>query len=246
MPQFERPGVSLRYEEYRPSSPVSDVPILLIAPGGMRSTVEFWEHAPWNPIDHLGDRYRLVAMDQRNAGRSVADVHATDGWSSWTADQLALLDHLGVGEFAVLGMCIGGAYTASLLATAPQRVRAAVTLQPIGRDGNQELFDGMVDDWAAEIAGDHPEATDADWAGLRANLFGGGGVLFSVPDDALARFATPWLVLMGGDDAHPESASRRVAELAPGATLVERWKAPEHVEAGRAAVDAFLDEHLRG
>ncbi|MDQ4118252.1 MAG: alpha/beta hydrolase [Actinomycetota bacterium] len=244
MPQLERPGVSLYYEEHGPSSPVSGVPILLIAPGGMRSTVEFWENAPWNPVEHLSDRYRVIAMDQRNAGRSVADVHGSDGWSDWTADHLALLDHLGVDTVAVLGMCIGGSYTASLLATAPQRIRAAVTLQPIGRDGNQERFDGMVDDWAAEIAADHPEATDADWAGLRRNLFGGGGVLFSVPDEALTRFTTPWLVLMGGDEAHPESASRRVAELAPGVTLVERWKAPEHVEAGKRAVDAFLAEHL--
>ena len=244
MPQLERPGVSLYYEDHGPSSPVSDVPILLIAPGGMRSTVGFWEHAPWNPVEHLADRYRVIAMDQRNAGRSVADVHGTDGWSSWTADQLALMDHLGVGTFGVLGMCIGGSYIASLLATAPQRIRAAVTLQPIGRDGNQERFDGMFDDWAAEIAGDHPEATDADWAGMKANLFGGGGVLFSVPDEALARFTTPWLVLMGGDEAHPESASRRAAELAPGVTLVERWKAPEYVEAGRAAVDEFLASHL--
>lgn len=244
MPQFERPGVSLYYEDHGPASPVSGIPILLIAPGGMRSTVGFWENAPWNPVEHLSDRYRVIAMDQRNAGRSVADVHGTDGWSSWTSDQLALLDHLGVDTFAVLGMCIGGSYTASLLATAPQRIRAAVTLQPIGRDGNQERFDGMVDDWAAEIGPDHPEATDADWAGLRKNLFGGGGVLFSVPDEALARFTTPWLVLMGGDEAHPESASRRLAELAPGVTLVERWKAPEHVEAGKRDVDAFLAEHL--
>ena len=244
MPTFQRPGVTLRYADHRPSSPVSDVPVLLIAPGGMRSAIEFWDRAPWNPVEHLGVRYRVIAMDQRNAGESVADVHATDGWSTCTADQLALLDHLGVDEFAVLGMCIGGSYIASLLATAPQRVRAAVTLQPIGRDGNQDRFFEMFDGWAAEIADDHPEATDADWAGMKENFYGGGGFLFSVPDEALARVTTPWLVLMGGDEFHPESASRRLAELAPGATLVERWKEPEHLDAGKRAVDAFLAEHL--
>lgn len=242
---FERPGATLYYEDHRPSGePVSDVPILLIAPGGMRSAVSFWEHAPWNPVEHLADRYRVVAMDQRNAGDSVADVHGTDGWSTWTADQLALLDHLGIDSFAVLGMCIGGSYIANLLVTAPDRVRAAVTLQPIGRDGNQDRFYEMFDAWAGEIADRHPEATAQDWASLKENFYGGGGILFSVPDEALARIATPWLVLMGGDEFHPESASRRVAELAPGATLVERWKAPEYVEAGRAAVDGFLAEQL--
>ncbi len=239
MPIFERPGVSIRYEERG-----SGFPILLIAPGGMRSAIDFWENAPWNPIEHLGDRYRVIAMDQRNAGESVADIHGSDGWPTYTTDQLALLDHLEVGEFAVLGMCIGGSYTANLLATAPQRVRAAVTLQPIGRHDNQERFHEMFDQWAETRREEHPEVTERDWAGFRANMYDGGGMLFSVPDAALARFTTPWLVLMGGDLFHPEPVSRRLVELAPGATLVERWKEGEHVEEGRSAVDAFLAEHL--
>ncbi|MBW0103091.1 alpha/beta fold hydrolase [Pseudonocardia sp. KRD291] len=239
MPTFERPGVTIRYEEQGSGSPV-----LLIAPGGMRSAIDFWEQAPWNPIEHLSDRYRVIAMDQRNAGGSVADIHGTDGWPTYTTDQLALLDHLDVGEFAVLGMCIGGSFTASLLATAPQRVRAAVTLQPIGRHENQERFHEMFDQWAQTQRENHADVPEADWTEFRANMYDGGGMLFSVPDEALARITTPWLVLMGGDRFHPEPVSRRLAELAPGARLVERWKEPEHVEAGRAAVDEFLAEHL--
>lgn len=239
MSTFERPGVTIRYEVSG-----GGFPILLIAPGGMRSAIDFWDHAPWSPIEYLSDRYRVIAMDQRNAGDSVADVHADHGWPTYTTDQLALLDHLDVGEFAVLGMCIGGSHTASLIATAPQRVRAAVTLQPIGRAGNQGRFEEMFDHWADGIRGDHPEATERDWTGFRANMYDGGGVLFSVPDEALAGTSTPWLVLMGDDEFHPEVASRRLVELAPGATLVERWKQPEHVEAGKEAVDAFLAERL--
>ena len=238
MSSFERPGVTLHYEEHG-----SGFPILLIAPGGMRSAIPAWDKAPWNPVEHLADRYRVVAMDQRNAGASVGEVHGTDGWSTYTADQLALLDHLGIDEFAVLGMCIGGSFIANLLATAPERVRAAVTLQPIGREGNQHRFEEMFDGWRDELA-DHPEASDEDWASFRANMYGGGGMLFSVPDEALARFTTPWLVLMGGDEFHPESVSRRLADLAPGSELVERWKGEEHIRAGKAAVDTFLAEHL--
>jgi pimeloyl-ACP methyl ester carboxylesterase len=239
MATFERPGLTLHYEERG-----SGFPILLIAPGGMRSTIEAWGNAPWDPVAHLSDRYRVIAMDQRNAGGSAGEVHGTDGWSTYTADQLALLDHLGVDEFAVLGMCIGGSYIASLLATAPERVRAAVALQPIGRDGNQQMFEEKFDEWRAGIEADHPEASDDDWAAFRANMYAGGGMLYSVPDEALARFTTPWLVLMGGDPFHPEQVSRRLVELAPGAELVERWKADEHVPAGKAAVDGFLTKHL--
>lgn len=239
MPTHRRPGVVLNYTDRG-----SGFPVLLIAPGGMRSEMSAWQNAPWNPVEHLADRYRVIAMDQRNAGGSTAEVHGTDGWSSYTGDQLALLDDLGVEEFAVLGMCIGGSYIASLLATAPHRVRAAVALQPIGRADNQHLFEQKFDDWRAGIEDDHPEASEQDWARFRANMYGGGGILYSVPDEALARFTTPWQVLMGGDEFHPETVSRRLVELAPGAQLVERWKADEHVAGGRAAVDAFLAEHL--
>ncbi|MFP5019227.1 alpha/beta fold hydrolase [Pseudonocardia phyllosphaerae] len=240
MPTFSRPGVSISYTDHG-----EGFPILLIAPGGMRSAASFWEKAPWDPRTHLVERgYRVIAMDQRNAGESTAEVHASDGWPVYTADQLALLDHLGVTEFAVFGMCIGGGYTASLLVTAPERIRAAVTLQPTGRENNQHRFEEMFDGWRDEIADDHPEASAETWDSFRHNMFAGGGILFSVPDEALARIATPWLVLMGGDEFHPEAVSRTLTEVAPGAQLVERWKADEYVADGRAAVDDFLATHL--
>ncbi|WP_226354385.1 alpha/beta fold hydrolase [Pseudonocardia sp. ICBG601] len=239
MPSFERPGVTLHYEEHG-----TGFPVLLLAPGGMNSTIAAWGNAPWDPVAHLAQRYRVIAMDQRNAGSSVAEVHGSDGWDTYTADQLALLDHLGVSECAVLGMCIGGAYIANLLVTAPQRVRAAVALQPIGRADNQHLFEKSFDSWRAGIEADHPEVPDDDWAAFRTNMWGGGGMLYSVPDEALAHVATPWLVLMGIDAFHPEPVSRRLAGLAPGAELVEQWKVEPHVDDGRAAVDRFLAAHL--
>jgi hypothetical protein len=50
-------------------------------------------------------------------------------------------------------------------------------------------------------------------------------------------------VLLGNDLYHPASCSRRLAELAPGAELIEQWKEPEHNASARAAVDAFLAAH---
>ena len=41
MPVFERAGVSLYYEEYG-----SGYPLLLFAPGGMRSSIDFWRQQP--------------------------------------------------------------------------------------------------------------------------------------------------------------------------------------------------------
>ena len=97
-------------------------------------------------------------MDQRNTGTSFAPVHAADGWASYAADQIALMDHLGIERFSVVGMCIGGAFIMELIAEVPERITAAVAMQPIGLDGNREAFRAIFDDWRNHIAGEHPEA----------------------------------------------------------------------------------------
>jgi len=238
MTMFERGDTRIHYEEHG-----SGFPVLLIAPGGMRSVIEAWQLAPWNPIDQLSSSYRVIAMDQRNAGRSTAPVGASDGWATYTADQLALLDHLGIDRFHVLGMCIGGSYIVNLLRTAPERVSSAVALQPIGLDGNREAFTELFDGWAAEIAVDHPEASAADWAGFRNGMYGGDDVVFSASAAEIAAFDTPILVLMGDDRYHPQSASAMLAATAPRAALVEKWKEPDDQPAARVAVEAFLAEN---
>ena len=74
MPVFERAGVSLYYEEYG-----SGYPLLLFAPGGMRSSIDFWRRSPFDPTAELAQDFRVIAMDQRNAGRSRAPISAADG-----------------------------------------------------------------------------------------------------------------------------------------------------------------------
>lgn len=242
MPTLEQGPVTLHYETWGQGPP-----ILLLAPGGLKaSRRETWASAPWNPIDVLADRYLLVGMDQRNTGTSYAPITADDGWGSYAADQLALMDHLDLDRFGVIGMCIGGAFIVRLLADAPERVVAAVAQQPIGNVDNRAEFRGIFEGWREEIGADHPEATDADWEGLWANLFGGDDLLWSVPDGAVADLDTPLLVLQGDDVYHPKQASRTLAEEAPDARLVERWKDPDDQPAARAAVDEFLAVHLGG
>lgn len=238
MAMFEQGDVSLYYEEHG-----SGFPVLLLAPGGMRSAVSFWAGTPWNPIEQLSPTYRVIAMDQRNAGGSRAPVTASDGWATYTGDQLALLDHLGVDRFHVIGMCIGGPYIMGLATAAPERVASAVAFQPIGLDDNRHAFYDMFDSWAADVAGQHPEASEADWAAFRESMYGGDDMLFNVTDDEVAACTTPMLVLLGDDLYHPESTSRRLVELAPRASLLERWKDPADRPAAQEAVAAFLAQH---
>lgn len=239
MPTFDLDSLKLYFET---SGDPDGAPVLLLAPGGMRSTLQRWPQViPWDPIAHLRT-YRVIAMDQRNAGQSVAPVSADDGWDTYTRDQIALLDHLGVEQVHLVGMCIGGPFIMGLIRHAPDRVRSAVMFQPIGLDNNRHTFYQLFDNWAKEIGANHPEAGPADWAAFRHNMFGG-DFLFNASRDAVASCQTPFLLFQGQDIYHPPSISDAFAELAPTVEYVTAWKAPEHREAVDHRIQTFLDAH---
>lgn len=218
----------------------SGFPVLALAPGGMRSTGDFWTKVPWNPVEQLADRFTVITMDQRNAGSSRAPVTGAETWATYTADQLAVLDELGVERCHVVGMCIGGPFILGLLHQHPERFDRAVILQSIGLDDNRDAFFEMFDQWRAEIGPEHPEADDAAWARYREAMYGGSDPLFSVPESALSAVANAVLVLCGNDQFHPESASELIASRVPGARFVRDWKDPEHLPSAAVTIADFL------
>jgi len=234
MPELVRNGVSLHYEEHG-----EGFPLLAFAPGGMRASIEFWGKQLWHPIAALSSSFRVIAFDQRNAGRSRAPVHATDGWDTYLTDHLALLDHLGVERCHVIGGCIGCAYALKLMEADPGRVVSAVLQNPIGLHDNRAAFWAMFDGWAQEIAASAPNMSEDDWRTFRANMYGGDFV-YSVSRDFVRGCETPMLVLCGDDLYHPTPISREIVALAPNAELCEGWKQriPETIEQVRAFLEA--------
>jgi len=238
MAVFERGRISLYYETHG-----DGFPILLFAPGGMRSAASFWARSPWNPIEALSSRFRVIAMDQRNAGRSRAPIGERDGWRDYTDDHVALLDHLRVDRCHLLGGCIGGSYCLGFIARAPERVASAVLQQPIGlSDANRQAFYEMFDGWARDLGAKDPSILAETWTRFRETMYGGDFV-FSATREAVAKIDTPMLVLMGNDLYHPEETSREIARLAPRAELIERWKDAESIPATVAHVTEFLTRH---
>ncbi len=61
MTDFARGDVHLHYDDHG-----SGFPVLLIARGGMRSEAGYWSNTPWNPIEQLAPRHRVIAMDPRD------------------------------------------------------------------------------------------------------------------------------------------------------------------------------------
>jgi pimeloyl-ACP methyl ester carboxylesterase len=237
VPFFERDDTRIHYEIHGDGPPV-----LALAPGGMQSSIPIWSGVSYNAIERLAPNYQVIAMDQRNAGQSTAPITGEDGWRDYTADQVALLDHLGVERFHAAGMCIGGSFIMGLAEAVPERLASAVMLQTIGYDDNRETFFELFNSWANGVRSAHPSVTEDDWAKFRTTMFGG-GFLFNVGEDVVANCHIPLLILMGEDVYHPETTSRRVAELALNATLIERWKEGPYAVAAGAAIDEFLATH---
>ncbi len=123
MPNFDHHGAHIYYEGVpaRISDPdlrarrsaIGDCPI----PGATLAQ-------PINPTKSRAAEYRVIccAMDQRNAGqKSRAPITAHDGWDAYTADHVALLDHLRIDKCHLYGQCIGGSFIINMLKHHPER-----------------------------------------------------------------------------------------------------------------------------
>ena len=133
MPSFEHNGARIYYEEYG-----QGFPLLTFAPAGLASVIKVWSEisAPINPTTEFAGDFRVIAMDQRNAGgQSRAPITALDSWDSYTQDHIALLDHLRIHRCHLYGQCIGRSSILNLIKEQLERVAAAVLAQPIGRVG---------------------------------------------------------------------------------------------------------------
>jgi len=240
MPTFEHRGATIYYEEFG-----QGFPILTFAPAGLQSTIEVWSQpaAPINPTIELATRFRVIAMDQRNAGgRSRAPITAQDGWSSYTADHVALLDHLGIDRCHLYGQCIGGSFILSLLRAQPERVASAVLAQPIGRVGAMPpTRSARFEAWVESLK-DHPEATPEVLDAFYRNMYGAGFV-YCVDRAFVSTCATSCLVLAGNDEAHPLPISEELAKLLPSCELVREWKTGPALTSARARVSEFLQKH---
>ncbi len=244
MPTLQHNGAAIYYETYG-----EGFPILTFAPAGLFSTIEVWRKpmAPINPVTDWAAKYRVIVMDQRNAGgQSHAPLSAQDGWPTYEADHLAVLDHLGIQRCHLYGQCIGGSFIFSLLKNHPERIASAVIAQAIGRvgplkPGRTERFNG----WAKGLvdSGTHPEVNELVLDAVYQNLYGADFV-YSADRAFVASCQAPCLVLAGNDDAHPYPISEEIARLLPkNEDFIKEWKSGEPLAAARVAINAFWAKH---
>jgi len=246
MPVFTRPEAELYYEVHG-----SGHPLLLFAPGGLRSQLAYWRHSPsnpdapppWmNPMADLASRFTVVGMDQRNAGNSRGAVTETHGWHTYASDHLALMDHLGHRRFHVMGGCIGASYCLALCELAPERVTAAVLQNPIGLHDNRDTWDEAVSGFAKTVLARDPTLTADVVQKFGHNMFGGDFV-FSVGPDSVRNYRIPLLLQPGTDKPHPAATSEEIARLAPNLEIQKDWRGPAHLSESIRRVGEFLTRH---
>ena len=239
MPLYERAGASIYYEEHG-----SGFPLLLLAPGGLNSSIPFWERMPLNPIHAFAGDFRVIAMEQRNAGRSSGPIDTRDPWGTYADDQLGLLDHLGIDRTLALGCCIGCSFIFKLVEKQPERIVAGVLEQPIGLDDTNPGAFGP-DTW--NPWGQNLIDNGRDLSMEAVEAFGhamfDSGFVFSVSRDFLRTITTPMLLLFGNDRAHPRGISLEVAELLPNVEVIERWRDPDVVPEVTERIRDFLKRH---
>ncbi|MBM3941728.1 MAG: alpha/beta hydrolase [SAR202 cluster bacterium] len=232
MPFYTKGNVRIHYEEAG-----SGFPLLLIPGGGLNSKISNWPTQVFNAMDEFKNEFRCITMDQRNAigGESTGPVPVDDPWGAFAADQLGLMNHLGIRKFGFIGFCIGGPFALKLIEGAPDRVVAAVLCQPVGH--NKKFPDSMYnsghDNWAPELLAQRTDVTMPTLEKYLHNLYRTRpGFVYSVTRDFVRSCQTPLLVMPDDTPSHSYEVAMEVASMAPKAqATVYPWKTQPDVKA---------------
>jgi len=243
---YERGDVRIHYQDSG-----SGFPLLLIPGGGLNSVISYFSNsAAFNPIEEFKDEYRCITMDLRNAniGQSSGPLEIDRPWDSHTDDQLALMDHLGITEFMVMGFCIGGPFVWNLLRRAPERIPAAVLAQPSGFDPAYPdyYYQNNITGWGPELVARRPDITMAMVDSFLTKMYrSNADFVFTVTRDFVRACQTPILVLPDDIPAHPYAVAMESALLAPNSEVsLYPWKQPENrVPLAVRHIRSFLRTH---
>jgi len=242
---YEKGPVRIHYEVAG-----SGFPLLLIAGGGLNSTLAGLARGPFDAVGEFKGEFRCVSSDLRNAngGQSSGPLEIDRPWDSYTDDHLGLMDHLGIGKFMVMGFCIGGPLVWNLLRRAPDRVVAAVLAQPSGsRPEMRDLFyENNMKDWGPELVKRRPDIKmDMVEKYLTKMYRTNPDFVFTVTRDFVRNCQTPVLILPDDIPAHPYAVAMEAAMLAPKAEVsMFPWKEPkERIPLAVRQIHSFLRAH---
>jgi pimeloyl-ACP methyl ester carboxylesterase len=244
---YQKGDVRIHYQDVG-----SGIPLLIIPGGGQNSTIAaLLKSAPFNPIEEFRNEYRCITADLRNApsGQSTGPLEIDRPWDSYTDDHLGLMDHLGIKRFMVLGFCIGGPFTWSLVGRAPERIIAAVVSQPVGfrKELPNHAYDNYIKGWGPDLIKQRPDITIDMIDRFLKSMYGGARAdfVFSASRDVVRSCQSPVLIMPDDTPAHSFDAAMESAMLAPKSEVsMYPWKdTKEKIPIAVRQVRTFMRAH---
>ena len=173
-------GLKLYARDY--SAAQSDAEVLLCMHGLSRNSADF------EPlVDALGDRYRILVVDQRGRGKSQWDDKPERYQIlNYVNDMWQLLDQLGVDRVTLIGTSMGGLMGMVMAAQQPDRVRGLV-INDVGPEVAAEGLDRImsyvgkapaIENWDDAVAYTRsinavcfPDFSDSQWLTMAQRLY---------------------------------------------------------------------------
>ncbi|MEU5534377.1 alpha/beta fold hydrolase [Streptomyces sp. NPDC020362] len=124
MPQLEVDGAALTYDDEGPRD-AEDVPLVFVH--GWTANRHRWDHQ----LAHFSAGRRVIRLDLRGHGESTGAGVRTI--AELARDVLALLDHLKVERFVLVGHSMGGMISQTIALSHPERVERMVLVNSIGK-----------------------------------------------------------------------------------------------------------------
>lgn len=184
---FVHDGVTLYYETYGQGEPL----LLVHGNGGSIGTLAA-------QIDHFKTRYKVIAMDSRDHGRS-ADSQEPITYEKMTDDLAALIDHLKLGPVDVVGWSDGGIEALLLDVRHPAKVKKIVSMAA-NLNPSPEAFDPEVDAMIKSMMELPDEARNTPEGRRQLKVVGMMLKEPDIPPAMLAKVAAPTLVLASDHD----------------------------------------------
>ncbi|KXF83451.1 alpha/beta fold hydrolase [Enterovibrio coralii] len=117
MKTFTRHGKTMAYQD------IGNGPVLLFGHSYL------WDSAMWQPqVDVLSQTYRCLVPDFWAHGQSESMPTETKSLVDYADDMLALMDHLEIESFSIVGLSVGGMWGTELALKAPARVKTLVLM----------------------------------------------------------------------------------------------------------------------
>ncbi|MDF3147582.1 MULTISPECIES: alpha/beta fold hydrolase [unclassified Streptomyces] len=124
MPQLEVDGATLSYDDEGPRD-ADAVPLVFVH--GWTANRHRWDHQ----VAHFAEQRRVVRLDLRGHGESSGSGVPTI--ADLAKDVLALLDHLKIERFVIIGHSMGGMTAQTIALAHPERVERMVLVDSIGK-----------------------------------------------------------------------------------------------------------------